>query len=1130
MADRCRSLVRRAARLSIWPRMLLPLWVLGVSLAPPSAGDPVPGLERLQHLPADNPLVDQWVRVIYQDRRGFLWLGTIDGVHRFDGYTIKSLRGDPADPGSLPHNFVTGILEDRQSYLWVATAGGLARLEDGAPTAGGRAEFLTEGSSGRFRVFRHDPQDPSSLSNNYTTGLAEDRHGDLWVSTTSGVSRFDRESLGFTRYALDPADLESTRTLSVVRSRSDDLWFGAEGPALLRFDYGKATLEEHLLAERSSEGVWRVVEDGDGFLWAGTEGGALFRFDPRTGETRRFPLTDESPGYVTALSVQPDGNLWVGTDKQGLLILDPATGSFRAYRPMTDQQGSLSNLQVSSIYRDRSDVVWLGTGAGLDRYVPAHERFALYRRRTGDPTSLIDDQVASVVEDRRGNLWVGTESGLSQMGRSGRVLRNYRHRSEEPESLLNGGVEALLEDHEGDLWIGTDQGLDCLDIESEVLTHLRYDPADPQGLISAIHSLAEAPPGVLWAGGLGGLNRLDKATRRLERYPDLGTVLAIRTAQTGGLWLATYGKGLRRFDPARGVQQTYANDPTNPQSLSSDFLAALHQDTSGVLWIGSLGGGLSRFEPQSESFVSYRARDGLASDNVVAILEDASGDLWLGSDRGLTRFDVETGSAIVYSVEDGLQGSVFNHGAAWQSSTGEMFFGGTSGLTRFDPGQITLDPLAPEVAITDFLLLNQSTPLSARRDDKKGEIPHLVLDHRDDIFAFEFAALHFVKPGQNRYAYQLQGFNDTWIPTDARNRLAQYTNLDPGPYTFRVKAANSDGVWNEEGAAVRITVLPPPWRTWWAYGFYAAGVVAIVGGYLRSHREELRREQATAQRERQAAERERAVNRRLREVDKLKDELVVQRTAEVAERERLLEERQQLIRRLEAKNAELARFNYTMAHDLKNPLVTILNFLGLARRDMEHGATARLEDDFERLERAAEQLHRQLEELYELSKIGLRATPQDAVPLDGLVRSVVSKLAARIAERRAVVDVEADLPTVHGDRSQLGDLFRHLVDNALCYAGEGQAPRVEVGLRQQDGERVFTVRDHGIGIDPRYHEKVFDLFERLDPDKSEGTGIGLALAKQIVEVHGGRMWVESEGLGQGCTFCFTLPEDRHGMP
>ncbi len=359
----------------------------------------------------------------------------------------------------------------------------------------------------------------------------------------------------------------------------------------------------------------------------------------------------------------------------------------------------------------------------------------------------------------------------------------------------------------------------------------------------------------------------------------------------------------------------------------------------------------------------------------------------------------------------------------------------------------------------------------------------------ENSFSFELAALSFRRPDKNRFAYRLEGLEEQWVEAGSR-RFASYTSVPPGDYVFRARAANADGVWNEQGASVRIKIAPPLWARWWAYLLYAAAALALLGALAAAHRYKVGQE--------------REINRHLRRIDQIKDDF--------------LAERDQLIGELEARNADLARINYTVSHDLKNPVVTIKNYLGLLQRDAATYDTERLLGEIGRLRRAADQMHLLLEELHQYSRISYEVSQPVELALADVAHEAKASLAGRIAESAAEVKVADDLPTVEGDRSQLREVFKALLDNALKFHG-GKTPRIEIGARRDTG--ICYIRDHGIGIEPRYHDKVFELFDRLNPD-IEGTGLGLALAKRIVESHGGRIWVESRGTGTGSTFCFSL--------
>ncbi len=1046
------------------------LWAL--TLVPSAAGIEVPGLERLVQLPAHNPLSEQWVRVITQDRHGFLWLGTISGVHRFDGYMLKSFANDPENPRSLPNNFVNAIYEDRDGVLWIATGGGLARLEGKAIDGG---EFVTESTSGHFTSFYHDAEDPKSLSHKYVTGIVEDRNGELWVSTQAGVARLDRLTGTFTRFAVDPVDPVADRTYTAVRDRDDDLWFGGYGPALLRFDERLQTLEHHVLGNGPSADnyVWRIAEAGEGRLWAGTSRGELFRYDPSTGETESFLSDQHSRGFITSLHLWPDGSLWAGTDKEGVIVLDPESGAYLSYQPVSNHSGTVSAHQVSAIFRDRSDVVWLGTELGLDKYLPSRARFVLDRHRPEDSASLSGDEISVLLEDRRGGLWIGTSLGLDRMDRSGRVERRFRHNPGDPVSLPDAEILEVMEDSEGGLWLATSQGLGHFDPDRERFAYLDLDPADRHRSIETIYCLADSGTSVLWVGGVGGLDGFDRATGRSQHVELPRDVIDMAVGNAGELWLATYGAGLIRFTPADGGTSSFlpdADDGSNPNL----FVSILRED-SGALWIGTVSSGLYRFDPESREFTNYRMRDGLAGDVILDIVADAGGDLWLVTDQGLSRFDPETGTATNYSVEDGVPRALVD---GILSSTGELLFASGEGLLRFRPEQLVPDPTPPAVAITDFLLLNRSTPFAARlKDHGEDGVSHLVLGHRDDIFAFEFAALHFAKPGKNRYRYMLEGFNRNWIETDAHNRFAQYTTLDAGEYTFRVTAANPDGVWNHRGATVRVTVLPPPWKTWWAYSLYALVVAAVMTRYVRSHRKEL--------------ERERQVSHRLREVDKLKDEFLA-----------------------------------NTSHELRTPLY---GMTGLAESLID-GATGELpvatKANLAMIVASGRRLGHLVNDILDFSKLRHKSLELDRRPVElhALVDVVLALLAPLVdgKDLRLENSVPSDLPAADGDENRLQQILHNLIGNAVKFTDEGF---VEISAAQENGRLAVRVRDTGIGIEPEQQERIFDAFEQADGSVDReygGTGLGLAVTRQLVELHGGTIQVESS-VGEGSTFTFDLP-------
>jgi len=777
---------------------------------------------RFEHLGIEDGLSQSTVTAIIQDSRGFMWFGTEDGLNRYDGYSFRIFKHDPHDPGSLSFNHINALCLDRSGTLWVGTnGGGLERYDS---------------SLERFSHYRHNPTDPDSLSSDFVMAVIEDRTGTLWIGTNDGgLNALDGSRRRLKRYRNSPAEATSlghNSVRAVLEDRSGTIWIATAG-GLDMFDrdmdiFVHRRRDPGNPARLVDDSATILLEDSRGGLWVGTDAGlsvldqdhsrfSSYRHDPRDPSSL-------SADEVNALFEDSSGTLWVGTSG-GLDAFDRSRGRFLRHRNDASDPASLSENDITAIYEDRTKLLWIGTRLGLNKLDRARKPFDHFRHIPGDPASLSDDQVMMIQEDDRGTIWIGTYAGgLNRFDPTRRTFNAYRHDPANPASISHDLVMAFVKDRAGTCWVGTYDGLDRFDPDLGRFRppELGKDASGPLGR-DPVYALMEDADRRLWIGTRNGLIDVAPDRRSFVRYqndpdrPDSlssSIVFALLADAAGAVWVGTLN-GLNRFDRGTGSFVRYLQDPKNPSSLSNNEVLHLVQDRSGSVWVCTAGG-LNRFEPSTGAFVHFREGDGLPNDLIYGALEDGQGRLWMSTNRGLSRFDPRTRTFRNYDVRDGLQSNEFNSGAMLRTRDGLMYFGGVNGFNVFDPRRIRDNPSPPEVVLTDLLISNRSVPIRPRGntppllDAAISETTALRLSQRERVISFEFAALHFVAPEKNLYAYRMDGFDPEWNMVGHR-RFATYTALPSGRYVFRVKASNNDGVWNEKGISLPIRVVPTFW-------------------------------------------------------------------------------------------------------------------------------------------------------------------------------------------------------------------------------------------------------------------------------------------------------------------------------
>jgi ligand-binding sensor domain-containing protein/two-component sensor histidine kinase len=775
-----------------------------------------------------------------EDNYGFVWLGTNDGLYRYDGYTLKPYRHDPNNARSLSDNTVFVVYKDRAGILWIGTSyGGLDRYDP---------------AHDDFMHYMHEPDNSQSLRSGLIWSIYQDLAGALWIGTSEGLDRLDVASGRFSHYP-HPSDSPAAFAIwGLYEDGQGNFLVGcAKGLYKLDRSSGRFSPFSNLTNRPDVREIQWFELDRSGDVWFTLIDESIFAaLNPKTGESKSYAINWERFGSrhssaVTRFHKDRNGAVWIGTVADGLLKFDQERKRLIRYAPGPDT--GISGI-IWMLLEDSEGTMWVGSDSGVSRFQTTLPQFTNYRTDAGHLNISPGNRVRSVHADARGFLWIGTERGLQRLDRKTGEMVLYQHDPADSRSLSDNAVSAIEEDGSGALWIGTHfGGLNRFDRASGRFSTYRHNPNDPQSLSGDnVLCLLVEPGGVLWVGTHGGgLNRFNPATghfktwRHDPRNPtwlSSDSVRVIRKDRDGKLWVGTL-LGLDHFDPVTERFTVYLHDKRNPASLSNEGINSIYQDHQGTLWIGTRRG-LNRLDQTRGSFEIFTTQDGLADDDIAGIREDSQGNLWLATPDGLSEFRPQTKAVRNFSESDGLPGTY--QGTDQRERTGmtpegELIFGFDRGVTVFNPDRVSSNLFRPPVVLTDFLLFNQPVVPSGNSPLHQPiwATPALTLNHEQSIFTLEFASLSYTAPERNRYRYKLEGLEKDWNEVGEERRAATYTNLPAGKYTFQVQGSNNDGVWNSKGLSLAVTVLPPWWATWWFESILSLTIAALAIGAYRAH-------------------------------------------------------------------------------------------------------------------------------------------------------------------------------------------------------------------------------------------------------------------------------------------------------
>ncbi|TAM96343.1 MAG: hybrid sensor histidine kinase/response regulator [Chitinophagaceae bacterium] len=1087
---------------------------------------------RFTNYTIDNGLSEGMVSGITQGKQGFMWFGTQDGLDRFDGYEFVIFRHNPFDSTTLSDNTITALFTDSRGELWIGTLNGGLNLFD--PDHHSFLHFLVNGSI------------HNKIIGNYIRGVTEDRKGDLWIGTYgNGLFEFifskrkkghlfiPDKSIHYVHQPDKKDGLANDYINAIYADRENHLWVsGADGlqeadltknnlpfstPLFtvvepqrtftenrIQFDLKQAVLKK--LAPHNYI-VYAFFEDEHHDIWFGGNGG-LYLLKHGTDTMIEFlPNIGSKVNLGAIFSIcnaeikgsKAGNSLWVGT-WDGAEIFDTKTLTFQLIQNQLNNDKSLLAGAIQSIYKDRSGSIWLGSnGYGVSKYDLHSSLFSAPLYAMPDKNNSTAGISILSFLDLKNYLLLGSYDSTLIINKNNRSMKI----AEGPYLIDN-----MLPADSGKVWMAGVNGLTLYDLYTGksiiYLPHIliKGDKFEDNRTIK----IYKGRKGGIWALTTHSFSYFDARKKifinyfynhnRLNSlyYPFHGDIYQ---DEKGNFWLGSED-GLLYFDTAKKTFQYYVNHPSDTSSISYNVVESVVPDPrqpQKYLWIGTAGGGLNKFNLKTKKFIHFNIKDGLPNNVINGILADDKGNLWISTNKGISGFNPLYNTFHNYDIREGLTSNEFNPGAYYKNDNGEFFFGNIKGFNTFYPDSIFNSSYIPPVVFTDFRLFNKPVIIGVKNSPLKKSISEtnsLTLPYKDNLITFQVAALDYTDPDENQYAYRLIGFNKNWINV-GNDRIITFSNLDPGHYTLQVKASNSDGVWNEKGVSLTIHILPPWWRTWWAYILYVVIVLFIIWLLRRAEIGRL----------------------------KLKNRLALEQNKLALEQSRLVLEHQEAEKLKEIDHLK-SRFFANISHEFRTPLTLIIGPL----KDMIQGGSAeKFSSIVPAMYRNSQRLLQLINQLLDLSKLDsgsyhINTTRTDIVSFVRQITSIFLNLAKRKQIQMEVKTEESVVKELHGgenyfyfDEDVVEKVLTNLISNAFKFTPEGGNIVVSLELAEKEKKYVaLKVKDNGAGIPADKLPFVFDRFYQADDSSKrryEGSGIGLALVKELMILHGGSVLAES---------------------